>query len=76
MVVYIRKRLNIFVYTKRSGSRGGRGGCMVSRMEVNQRRPTGSREINVQCRPINKLLVSTCYVKCLALVFVVSTDFE
>ena len=35
------------VYTKRSGSRGGRGGCMVSRMEANQRRPTGSREINV-----------------------------
>ena len=35
------------VYTKRSGSGGGRGGCMVSRMEVNQRRTTGSREINV-----------------------------
>ena len=26
MVVYIQKRLNISVYTKRSGNRGGRGG--------------------------------------------------
>jgi len=38
MVVYIRKRLNIFVcIPSGAGAEGGRVGCMVSRMEVNQR---------------------------------------